>query len=59
MHKVSIILTVPLKGNYVNLLDYDIHRILNGVAEGPRDFVTGKSNPLESNLDLTDASCVY
>ena len=56
MHKVSIIKTVPLEGNHVNLLDYDIHRILNGVAEGPRDFVTGKSNPLESNLDLTDAS---
>ncbi|KAJ3193342.1 ccr4 associated factor [Entophlyctis luteolus] len=32
--------------------DYLIHRILQGVAEGPDEFVQGISLPLESNLDL-------
>ena len=32
--------------------DYEIHRMLNGVAEGPREIVPGSSLPQESNFDL-------
>ena len=37
-------------------LEYDIRRITLGIPEGARDFIAETSNPLESNLDLMNAS---
>ena len=32
--------------------DYECKRILTGIPEGPKDFISGSSLPLESNLDI-------
>ena len=34
---------------------YQVHRILQGVPEGPDDFVAASTIPLEANLDYTGA----
>lgn len=37
---------------------YKVHRILQGVPEGPDDFVAGSTIPLEANLDYTGAGAL-
>ena len=37
---------------------YQVHRILEGVPEGPDDFVAASTIPLEANLDYTGASAL-
>jgi folate-binding Fe-S cluster repair protein YgfZ len=44
--------TPTFHGEVVSHQDYEIKRILLGVAEGKDDFVSGTSLPLECNADL-------
>jgi folate-binding protein YgfZ len=37
--------------NKVSIECYNIHRTLLGIPEGPEDYISGQSLPLESNLD--------